>query len=124
MDKTMSVKQRGITFSGFIIGAVILVVVAITGLKVVPAYIQASEIKTIFQNIANDPEMQKASVHDIKASFDRQATIDAITAIKADDIDISSDNGRPVLSASYAVKVPLAGNVSLYIEFNPSSAGK
>jgi Domain of unknown function (DUF4845) len=124
MNTAMPVQQRGFTFGGFIIGAVLLVFLAITGLKLVPAYMQAEEIKNIFQTITHDPDMQKATPHDIQASFDRRASIDAITAIKASDIDISSDGGRPVLSASYFVKIPLVGNISLYLEFNPSSAGK
>ena len=124
MNTAMPMQQRGITFSGFIIGAVLLVFLAITGLKLVPAYMQAEEIKNIFETIAHDPDMQKASTHDIIASFDRRASVDAITAIKSSDIDISSDAGRPVLSASYSVKIPLVGNVSLLLEFNPSSAGK
>jgi hypothetical protein len=37
---------------------------------------------------------------------------------------ISSDGGRPVLSASYSVRIPVAGNISLILEFNPRSAGK
>ena len=124
MNTAMPVQQRGITFGGFIFGAFLLVFLAITGLKLVPAYMQAEEIKNIFETIAHDPDMQKASAHDILASFDRRASVDAITAIKSSDIDISSDAGRPVLSASYSVKIPLVGNVSLLLEFNPSSAGK
>jgi hypothetical protein len=124
MNIAMPVQQRGMSFGGFIFGAVLLVFLAITGLKLVPAYMQAGEIKNIFVTMAHDPDMQKATPHDIQASFEKRASIDAITAIKASDIDISSDGGRLVLSASYAVKVPLGGNVSLYMEFNPSSAGK
>ncbi|MGA9667420.1 MAG: DUF4845 domain-containing protein [Gallionella sp.] len=124
MNTAMPARQQGITFSGFIFGAVVLVFLAIMALKLIPAYLQAAEIKDIFETIAHDPDMQKASLHDIKASFDRRASIDAITVIHADDIDISDDNGRPVLSASYGVKIPVAGNVSLYLDFNPSSAGK
>ena len=117
-------QQRGISFGGFIFGAFLLVLLAIIGLRLIPAYLQAAQIKNIFETIAHDPDMQKATPHDIQASFDRRATIDNITAIKSSDIDISGDEGRPVLSASYSVKIPLAGNVSLFIEFNPSSAGK
>jgi Domain of unknown function (DUF4845) len=124
MNTAMPVQQRGITFGGFIFGAFLLVFLAITGLKLVPAYIQAEEIKNIFQTIAHDPDMQKASAHDILVSYEKRASIDAITAIKSSDIDISSDEGRPVMSASYSVKIPLAGNVSFLLEFNPSSAGK
>jgi hypothetical protein len=124
MNTAMPAQQHGITFSGFIIGAVVLVFLAIMALKLIPAYMQAAEIKDIFETIAHDPDMQKASVHDIQVSFDRRASIDGITAIHAGDIDISDDGGRPVLSASYAVKIPVAGNVSLYLDFNPTSAGK
>jgi len=121
----MPKQQRGLSFSGFIIGAILLVFLAIFGLKLVPAYMQSAEIKNIFVTIAHDPDMQKASIHDIKSSFDRRASIDAITAIHSDDIDISTgDDGRPQLSASYSVKVPLFANLSLIIEFNPTSEGK
>lgn len=124
MKTAMLSQQRGLGFGGFILGAFLLVLFSITGFKLIPAYIQDAQINSVFKDIAHDPDMQKATPHDIKASFDRRASIDAITAIKADDIDISDDSGRPVLSASYSVKIPLAGNISLYIEFNPSSAGK
>lgn len=119
-----AVKQRGVSFGGFLIGAFLLVIFGITGLKLIPAYIQDAQIKNIFITIARDPDMQKAAPYDIKASFDRRAVIDNITSIKSSDIDISSNGGMPVLSASYFVKVPLVGNISLYMEFNPSSAGK
>ena len=124
MNTTMPMQQRGITLGGFMIGAFVLVIVAITGLKLVPAYIQDARINSIFKEIAHDPDMQKATPHDIQVSFEKRATIDDITAIKPSDVDISSDGDTPVLSANYVVKVPLVGNISLYLEFNPSSAGK
>ena len=122
MNKAMPVQQRGISFGGFIFGAFLLVFLGITGLKLVPAYMQAAQIKNIFVTMAHDPDLQKASPHDIQVSFDKRASIDNIKAIKAEDIEISSEDGRMVLSASYEVKVPLGGNVSFLLSFNPSSA--
>jgi len=122
MNKAMPAKQRGLSFSGFIFGAVILVLAITTGLKLVPAYMQNAGIGNLFTVIANDPEMQKASPREIRMSFSKRASIDNITAISAEDIEIASDGGGLVLSASYAVKVPLAGNVSLYLDFSPTSA--
>lgn len=122
MNKVMPAKQHGLTFMGFIIGAFILVLVSIVGLKLIPAYMESMKIKNIFTVIANSPEMQKASHKDIQGSFYNRASIDNITVIKPDDIDITNEGGRLVLSTSYAVKVPLAANVSLYLEFNLTSA--
>lgn len=122
MNKAMPAKQRGLSFSGFIFGAVILVLAITTGMKLIPAYMQDAEIGNLFTVIANDPEMQKASLRDIRMSFTKRASIDGINAINAEDIEITSNGGRLVLSASYAVKIPLAGNISLYMDFSPASA--
>ncbi|MDH4233515.1 MAG: DUF4845 domain-containing protein [Gallionella sp.] len=122
MNTAMPIQQRGITFGGFIFGAFLLVIASLFGLKLIPAYMQDAQIKNVFNAIANDPDMQKASPREIRASFEKRSSIDAIKAIKAEDIEISSDNGKPSLSASYSVKLPLAGNISLVLEFNPSSA--
>jgi hypothetical protein len=124
MNTAMPLQQRGFSFGGFIFGAFLLVFFGITGLKLVPAYMQAAQIKNIFVTIVHDPDMQKATPHDIQVSFEKRASIDNITAIKADDIDISSEDGRLALSAHYEVKIPLSGNVSFLLTFDPSSASK
>lgn len=121
MNIALPARQRGLSFSGFIFGAFVLVLAAIGGLKLIPPYMENARIANLFTVIANDLEMQNASPRDIRISFSKRADIDGVTAIKAEDIEIVTDGGRMVLSASYAVKVPLAGNASLYLEFNPSS---
>jgi len=124
MKTAMLKKQRGITFGGFIIGAFILVLASITGLKLIPAYMQNAEIEKLFVTIANDPDMQKAAPSTLRASFTKRAGIDDIKAINAEDIEVASDGTKPLLSATYAVKIALVGNISLYLDFNPSSAAK
>ncbi len=121
MNTAMPVQQRGLSFGGFILGAFLLVLASITGLKLIPAYMENAQISNVFNVIAHDPDMQKASPREIRISFEKRASIDAITAIKADEIEIASDGGNLMLSASYAVKVPLIANISLLLEFNPSS---
>jgi hypothetical protein len=123
MNTAMPMQQRGMSFGGFIFGAFLLVICAIFGFRLIPAYIQDATINSTFTQISRDPNMQNATAHDILQSFDRHSGVDDITAIKSSDIVISSDGGRPVLSASYSVKIPVAGNISLLLEFNPSSAG-
>jgi hypothetical protein len=122
MNKAMPAKQRGFSFSGFIIGIIVLVLVGIMGLKLVPAYIQDAKIQSVFITIAHDPDMQKATLHDIKIAFGKRADIDDISAIKADDIEIAKEGETLVLSANYSVVIPLVANISLYLDFNPTSA--
>ena len=121
MNIAMPATQRGLSFSGFIFGAFVLVLVSITGLKLIPAYMQDAAIKSLFIAIANDPDMQKATQRTIRDSYGRRSSIDDIKAVKSEDFDISNEGGKLVLSASYAVKIPLVANISLYLDFNPSS---
>jgi len=121
MNTAMPVHQRGFSFGGFVFGAFLLVVVSIFGIKLIPSFIQNAQIKTVFNEIVRDPNMAKASPREIRNSFERRASIDAITVIKSEDIEIASGDGQLELSATYLVKVPLFGNASIVLEFNPRS---
>lgn len=122
MNTVMPERQRGIGFGGFVFGAFILVLVSILGLKIIPAYMEEATIKNVFNTMVHDPEMQNGSSVDIRNSFAKRADIERITSIKAEDIEIASDNGKLLLSATYSIKVPLVGNLSLIMDFKPTSA--
>ena len=122
--KAMAAKQRGVSLSGLLIWTVLLIFAGIGAMKLIPAYMQNSEIKGIFYTIAHDPEMQGAPARNIRESFDKRAMMNNISVVTAEDINVDKNAGGLLLSVSYAVKMPLAGNVSLLLEFNPSSAGK
>lgn len=121
MNTATSAQQRGLSFGGFIFGAFLLVILSIFGFRLIPAYIQNMTINNTFKVIANDPDMQKATIQEIRNSFSKRASIDDMTAIKPEDIDVSTDDGKLVLSASYTVTVPLVANASLLLDFKPSS---
>jgi uncharacterized protein (UPF0248 family) len=122
MDTALPAKQHGVTFGGFVFGAFLLVLGGIFALKLIPAYMEDAQIKNIFNAISHDPDMQNASLRDIRVSFEKRASIEGVKSIKPEDIEISSDNGKLFLSTSYSVKVPLVGNASLVLEFKPTSA--
>ena len=120
--KIMANKQRGFSFFGFLLVAILFVFAAIGGMKVIPAYMRDARIKNIFDTIAHDPEMRNASVRDIRESYAKRAMMDNITIIQGSDIEIEKNGGGIALGASYSVKIPLAGNATLVLEFNPSSS--
>ncbi len=118
---SLRVAQRGMSFTGFIFGGFLLIVVAIFGMKLIPTYIHSAQISEIFREIASDPALRGASVGEIEMSYRKRASINDINDLNVDDISIDSENGNITLSAHYFVKVPLVGNVTLLLEFNPSS---
>lgn len=120
--KAFAARQRGIGFLGFLALAVGVIFVAILGMKVVPAYVHNAQLGQVFKSIAADPAMQNASIKEIKESFSKRASVNYISDVNADDIEITRVDGRLILSSSYSVKIPLVGNITLLIEFNPSSS--
>lgn len=122
---SMPKQQVGVSFSGFIVLVFLLIVVVLFGFKLVPAYIENAKIQHVFEEISHDAAMQGASAHDLLSSFDRRAAVEGIGAIGSADIELDKgQDGRPILSANYSIKVKVGGNVSLLIEFQPTSAGK
>ena len=119
--KAMMNKQGGFGFSGFLMVTVLLILLVIGGLKVIPAYMQNAELKSIFEAIVHDPELQGAPVKAVRDSFYKRASMNNISSPTADQIEISKDNGKLMLSLSYQVKIPLAGNASLLLDFTASS---
>ncbi|MDO8991321.1 MAG: DUF4845 domain-containing protein [Sideroxyarcus sp.] len=115
-------RQRGISFVGFLLIAVGAVLVAVMGMKVVPAYVHSAQIAQILKTIADDPDMQGASIKEIKESYGKRANVNYITDITAEDIEIVKDDGQLTLSTNYTVVIPLVGNATLVLEFNPSSS--
>lgn len=114
-------KQRGVSLSGLLIWSVILIFLAIGGMKVVPAYVQAQTIKGILKTVASDPEMQGAAPKDIREAYSKRAMMNNITVIDASDIEINKIGNSLKLSVDYSSKIELVGNASLLLEFSVSN---
>ncbi len=119
--KDFGKQQRGVSFMGFILLVALGLFLVILGIKTVPAYIQNAQIASIMQTIASDSVLQSSSIKDIKAAYDKRASLNDIDDVTAEDIEIDQEGGSLKLSASYKKTIPVAGNVSLLLEFNPSS---
>lgn len=114
-------RQRGATFLGMMFIAALVVIVAILGLKLVPAYIEFATVSNILRDVANSPEGKSGSVPAIQSSFKKHAQIDGIETVKADDLEIDKDGDHVVIKAPYSVRVKLVGNVSALIDFVATS---
>lgn len=114
--------QRGITLTGFMVFAVILIIALLLGFKIGPAYSEFYTIQKIFKAMAADSALQSASRGEINSAFNARATVDNIKAITYNDLEVVKDGSGLVLSATYSVRVPLVKNLSACMDFNPTSA--
>ncbi len=114
-------KQQGLSLSGLLLWSAVLVLVAISGLRIVPAYVEYSTIKKNLTAIAKEVSAQNADLNQVRSSFSKRAQVDNITVIGANDIKIQKQGNAVVLSADYTAKIPLAANLSLTIDFKAQS---
>jgi hypothetical protein len=110
-------RQRGLGLVSLIFTGLIVVILLILGMKTVPAFAEYLAVDRAVQRISGEAQ----TVHDIRAAFDRYATIDDIKSIHGKDLDVTKDNERVVVSYAYSYSVPLLENVRLVIDFSGSS---
>lgn len=115
-------KQNGFSLSGLLSWAILVVAVALFGLKLAPPYITNYQIKQAFNSMVRDSELRNVSDYDLRIAFGKRASVSNITEIRPEQVVVVRKSDGFELSAHYTVKVPLAGNASLLLEFNPVSS--
>ncbi len=104
---------------GMLVVGIIIVFVAIGGLKIAPAYIEYFTVKKAIVGVAQTTG--KGTVGEVRQAFDRRAQIDDIDVISAKDLEITKEGNDIVISFAYPKRISLFGNVSVVIEFAASS---
>jgi len=115
----MRKRQLGLSLMGLIIGAVVLILVILLGLKIFPPYLEFFTAKKHIMNIAN--EQRGGSVADIRRSWQMKTAIDDVRSISEKDLEITKEGGEVVISFAYRKDVPLFANVGVYLDFAATS---
>ncbi len=113
-------KQKGVSLSGLLVGAVVLAMVALLGMKVLPEIMEYQQILKAVKAVSTDPEA-KTTVRAARDAFIRRAMIDNIKAVTPEELEITKDGGEVVISFAYERRIPLFMNASLLLYFEGSS---
>ena len=114
-------RQQGVTLIGMLLWAIIIVFVAVVAMKLLPAYTEYFTIKKVLFDIGQDPDIKTMGNAAIRDKFNKRSLIDDIHSVKANDLEISKDSGRTVVSVDYPFQTKLVGNISLLVDFHASS---
>ena len=113
METRTARRQRGLGLIGLIFIGLIAVALLALGFRVVPAVVEYIAIERAVQKIKNEG----STVREIQSAFERHRTIDDITSITSQDLDITKEGDRIVIRSAYQKKIPILDNVSLVIDF-------
>jgi hypothetical protein len=117
----MKNKQSGLSLISTLIVGAFLAFFLLLGFRSVPAITEYMSIQRILPLVAEEGD-NGASMSQMRSSFNRRAQIDNIESIGGDDLIITKEGGRVRIEVAYDRTVPIAGNVSLLIAFDASSA--
>ena len=115
-------KQKGLTLSGFMLWAVIVVIALLLGFRLGPPYMEFASVQKLLRSIASDAQAYGENFKSrSERDFALKAGIDNIQSVTAKDLQIRKDGQQVVITADYTVHVPLVGNISACIDFNATS---
>lgn len=115
-------RQLGISLTGLIVGAFILIIVALLGMKTLPPYLEFFTAKKMITIIAN--EQRGGTVLDVRRAWQLKTAIENVESISERDLEITKEAGEVVISFAYRKDIPLFGNVGVYLDFKADSRGK
>ena len=119
--RSMQNQQRGLTMIGFLFVAFVFVMVALLGMKLIPAYIEFFSVKKILAAMGQDSDLKSKSNAEIRSDFAKRANVGYVTVVKQDDLSIDRSGGTLVISVEYEFRSKLVGNISLVVDFSASS---
>lgn len=105
-------RQRGLSFISVIFVGIVAVSAFAIGGQSLPIFM---EYKAILK-AANKAKLE-ATVPDVRAAFDRAAQIDDIKSVKGEDLEITKQGDKVVVTVKYAREIPLAGPAYLVYRF-------
>ena len=109
-------QQRGMTFVGLLIVGVVVAYAGIVLAQVAPTLIEYMAVKKAAQKASDG-----STVAEVRAIFDRAATIDTINSISGKDLEIGKAGDRVVVSYAYTREIHLAGPAYLVMKYQGES---
>jgi hypothetical protein len=110
-------RQDGLSMIGFLFVVVVLLVVAIVGFRVLPAYIEYFSVRSaLVQSMAETQDLNNPA--ELRRIFQKRADAGYIESVNSRDIDLRRDGSRWTATIAWTRKLPLVSNVSLLIEFD------
>lgn len=113
--------QRGLSIIGFLFVVAVVVVVALVGFRMVPAYIEWYTIQKALDNAVadagNDP-----SLINIRKAMERKLSADYADAVSAKDVNVVKNGNTITAQVSWQKILPMVGNVSILIDFDASAS--
>lgn len=109
-------RQRGISFLGLVFVGVVLAVTGVVAAQVFPTFVEFQAIEKAAQKAS-----EGNTVLEVRKIFDRATEIDAITSVKATDLEVTKEDDKIIVRFAYQREIHLAGPAYLTLKYSGRS---
>lgn len=110
--------QKGITTLGWIIIIAIFGSIVLTGLKILPMYLDYFNVKSVVDSVVNDPTLDPKSKRDLWNAINKRLLINQVRSIKKENVSFSRKDGVTTIVVDYNVEKPYIAQLYLGARFN------
>lgn len=111
--------QRGMTYLGMLILMITIAVAAVVVIKVMPLYMENFKVQSSLKSLAEETRDKHAPLTppEVERLLLNRLSVNDVEHVGKDDIEVTKENGRTVVTVSYEARVPLFYNVDLVARF-------
>ncbi len=120
MKKMISVgrKERGVTFTGWLIILALMGFFVMLILKIGPIYMENYSVKEIVSGLKEEPLITKKSSAQVKRMIVKRIDINGIYDLPSDRITVKKKGGVTSVSIDYTVQKNMVGNIDILVSFS------
>jgi Tfp pilus assembly protein PilE len=111
--------ERGLTIIGFVFVAVVVVIFALVGFRVLPAYVEYFQVQKALQGSLEDSET--ANLAEVRRNFDRRISASYVDSVRPTDVTVSRQGNQIVASIVWQRILPMIGNASILLDFDATA---
>lgn len=114
-------KQRGLSFLSWVSVLGVLILAFVTGVKLVPVYVEFYSVQSLMKKIAADPSISAMNTQTLHRKLDDYLNINGMYAIKREHFSvrpIPEKKNAKALMVDYEVRKPWLGNIDFLMTFH------
>ena len=112
-------RQRGLSIIGFLLVAAVVIIFALVGFRVLPAYIEFYSVqKALEQTLADQSNI---TPQDIRRSLERRISADYVDSVRASDVTVTKEGNQIVARLEWQKILHMVANASILLEFEASA---
>jgi hypothetical protein len=116
MNKSVT-KQRGLTLISWLVIIIFLLFQAVIAMKVVPVYMTDAGVKSIIEDLPNDPKARVTPTSGLKDLVAKRLSMNSIYNIEPKDIKVRKNRDENIVTIEYEPRGNLFANLDYIITF-------